>query len=632
MRIRDLLIGVSAITLMTACTPASDDTGQVPTPAENGVENAENAPQTTADDQTETDRLYAFFQEAFDDELARSPLSQTYYGMTDDLEAYGQWDDVSEESYRASLQREADRMRRMNEEFDYEALTEQAQVSWRFAEFIAANNQQQSEFWDHGYIFTQFFGPHSDMPSFMIGYHAVQTPEHAEAYISRLNGMGDRLNALAAQADARAEQGVLPPAFAFQVITDTARGFVTGAPFDDSGEDSPLLADFRRKIEPLEISDADKQALVDRAIEALTTRVGPAYQDFLAMMERHAEIVGDRAEGAWSLPEGEAFYTSQLQNYTTRTDMTAEDIHQIGLSEIERIHAEMRAIQEQVGFEGSLRDFFDHLRESEEFYYPSTDEGRQRYLDEATTMIDQMMEAAPDYFGRLPTAPLEVRAVEQYRIETATGAFYETGSFDGSRPGRYYVNLQHMDAQPVYQMESLAYHEGAPGHHFQLSLAQELEDAPMFQRTTWYSAYGEGWALYSERLGKDMGFFTDPYQDFGRLSYEVFRASRLVVDTGIHHYQWDEQQAIDFMMETTPMPLGDITPEVRRYMVWPGQAVSYKIGMNTIIDLRQRTMDALGDDFDWGEFHDVILSNGSVPLTLLEENIDTYIAAKLAAQ
>jgi len=632
MRIRDLLVGVSAITLATACTPASDDAGQVPAPADNSAENAESTTQSASDEQTETDRLYAFFQDAFEDEIARSPLGQTYLGMTDDMEAYGQWDDVSEENYRAGLQREADRIRRMNEEFDYEALTEQAQVSWRFAEFIAANNQQQSEFWDHGYIFTQFFGPHSDMPSFMIGFHAVHTAEHAEAYISRLTGMGERLNALAAQADARAEQGVLPPSFAFPVIIETARGFVTGAPFDDSDEDSPLLADFRRKIEPLEISDEDKQALVDRAIEALTTSVGPAYENFLAMMDRHAALVGDRAEGAWSLPEGEAFYRSQLQNYTTRTDMTAEDIHQIGMSEIERIHAEMRAIQEQVGFEGSLRDFFDHLRESEEFYYPSTDEGRQRYLDEATAMIDQMMEAAPEYFGRLPTAPLEVRAVEQYRIATATGAFYETGSLDGTRPGRYYVNLQHMDAQPVYQMESLAYHEGAPGHHFQLSLAQELEGAPMFQRTTWYSAYGEGWALYSERLGKDMGFFTDPYQDFGRLSYEVFRAARLVVDTGIHHYQWDEQRAIDFMMETTPMPLGDITPEVRRYMVWPGQAVSYKIGMNTIIDLRQRTMDALGDDFDWGEFHDVVLSNGSVPLTLLEENVDAYIAAKLAAQ
>ena len=349
-------------------------------------------------------------------------------------------------------------------------------------------------------------------------------------------------------------------------------------------------------------------------------------------MERHGEMADGRNQGAWALPEGESFYRSQLNNYTTRTDLSAADIHQTGLDEVARIHDEMRAIMDEVGFEGSLQDFFVHLRTDDQFYYPDTEEGRQQYLDQATAYVDHVMEIAPQYFNTLPEADLEVRAVEEYRIETATGAFYESGALDGSRPGAYYVNLAHMRDNPNYLIETLSYHEGAPGHHFQIALAQELEGVPMFQRLQGYSAFSEGWGLYAENLGKTMGGFTDPYQDFGRLSYEVFRAARLVVDTGMHAMEWSEQDAIDYMVANTPMPEGDIRNEVRRYMVWPGQAVSYKIGMLTILELRQRAMDALGDDFDMGEFHDVVLTNGSIPLTLLEQLVDDYIAGKQAAE
>ena len=582
--------------------------------------------------QTETERLNAWFDEQFAAELAFSPEGKTYLGMLDDLEAYGQWDDPSEAAFRAGLQREADRLRYMEENFDYDALTEDAQVSWRFAEFIAANDAQQGEFWDHGYTFTQFFGPHTGMPTLLIGYQQVDNVDQAEAYLSRLSSLGDVLEVHIAQADEQAQAGILAPAFAYPIVIEAAQRFVTGAPFDDSGEDSPLLADFTAKVNALEIDDADKEALIARAVTALIDGVAPAYQHLVEVMQRHSEMTDGRNDGAWALPDGEEYYRSQLTNYTTRTDLTAADIHQTGLDEVARIHGEMHAIMDQVGYEGTLQEFFTYLRTDPQFYYPDTEEGRAEYLAEATAIIDRVMEAAPDYFGELPAADLEVRAVEEYRITTATGAFYEPGSLDGSRPGAYYVNLAHMEENPTYQMETLAYHEGAPGHHFQSSLAQELESAPMFQRLTWYSAYGEGWALYAEHLGKDMGFFTDPYMDFGRLSYEVFRAARLVVDTGIHDLHWSEQDAIDYMMENTPMAEGDIRNEVRRYIVWPGQAVSYKVGMMTILDLRQRAMDQLGDDFDWGEFHDVVLTHGSVPLTLLEELVDAWIAEKLAAR
>jgi uncharacterized protein (DUF885 family) len=625
MSLRKLLAASSALVLLGACTPATDNTTSETAPAPT---------ESAAVEQTETERLMAWYQSEFESELARSPISQTYLGMIDDLDAYGRWDEVSEADFRAGLQREADRIRYMNENFDFEALTDQAQVSWRFAEFIAANNAQQGEFWDHGYIFTQFFGPHTGMPTTLIGYHNIANADHAEAFISRLNGMGPILNELTAQADARAEAGVIPPAFAFPVVIGGSQGMITGAPFDDSGEDSPLLANFKDKVGALLTAEEDPitqeqhDDLVARATDALLTSVGPAFENLIATMERHAEMGGGHTNGAWALPEGAAFYESQLRNYTTRNDMTAEQIHQTGLDEVARIHGEMRDIMAQVEFEGSLQDFFNFVRTDEQFFYPDSDEGRQRYLDESAAMIDEVMVVAPEYFGQLPRAQLEVRAVEEYRIESATGAFYEQGSLDGTRPGAYYVNLAHMEDNPTYLMQSLAFHEGAPGHHFQSALAQELENTPMFQRFAWYSAYGEGWALYAENLGKDMGFFTDPYQDFGRLSYEIFRAARLVVDTGIHSMQWTEEEANAYMLENTPLPAGDIANEIRRYIVWPGQAVSYKVGMLTILDLRQRAMTALGDEFDYGEFHDIVLTNGSVPLTLLEDLVDGWIAEK----
>ena len=630
MRLRSFLIGTSCLALMAACSPADEAANDATAPAETAQTDTAPAADTQATEQTETERLYAWFDERFAEELEHYPTYKTYLGMIDDLDAYGRWNDPSEEAFRASVQREQDALDYMHANFDFDALTPDAQVSWRFYEFIVQNDVAQAEYWDHGYIFTQFFGPHTDLPSLLIGQHRIANADHAEAYLSRLSTLGDQINVYAEQAENRAEAGVLAPAFAYPIVAEAAQRIITGAPFDDSGVDSPLLADFRGKVEALDIDDAAQQDLIDRAVTALSESVGPAYRDLIAEMERHGAMTEGRNDGAWALPDGEAYYRSQLNNYTTRTDLSAEDIHQTGLDEVERIHGEMRDIMEQVGFEGSLADFFEYLRTDPQFYYENTDAGRERYLSEATEIIDNMMDRAPEYFGRLPQGRLEVRAVEDYRITTATGAFYESGSLDGSRPGAYYVNLADMTELPTYQMETLAYHEGAPGHHFQIALAQELDNVPMFQRLQGYSAYTEGWGLYAEHLGKDMGFFTDPYRDFGRLSYEVFRAARLVVDTGVHAMQWSEEDAVNYMLENTANTRGDIEDEVRRYIVWPGQAVSYKIGMMTILQLRQRAQEELGDGFDWGEFHDVVLTHGSIPLPLLESLVDDWIAEKQA--
>jgi uncharacterized protein (DUF885 family) len=432
------------------------------------------------------------------------------------------------------------------------------------------------------------------------------------------------IDTLLVRAERRAAGGVRLPLFAYPRLIAAAESQIAGAPYETGAEDSPLLADFRAKVRALELEAGEERALIEQAKTALTGSYRPAverYIDFLRRQQVHAPA----QSGAWSVPDGEAFYAAHVALYTTRDDLTPAEVHAIGLREVERVQGEMRRIMELVGFDGTLQEFFEFLRTDDRFYYPDTPEGRQAYLDESSRLIDAVMEVAPGFFERLPRAPLEVRAVEAFREATSPQAFYTQPALDGSRPGFYYVNLRNMRDNPIYLMESLAYHEGAPGHHFQIALAQELDGLPLSQRVANVTAFVEGWALYAERLAKDMGFFTDPYMDFGRLSYELFRAVRLVVDTGLHDKRWTREQAIAYMLENTPMTENDITTEVERYIVLPGQALSYMIGMNTILELRERALNRLGADFSWGGFHDAVLSAGSLPLPLLEERVNAWI-------
>jgi len=621
--IRHLLAACSTLAVAAACSPTpSGDAAAVAPPASNPAESALATP--VSQEQTESERLYAWFSELFDADLARSPQQQTRLGRIDDLDAYGRWDDVSDAAADAAQQRRIDRLSHMRETFDFDALDRDARVSYRVFEYLQDTGIRQYGFRDQTYVFTQMFGPHTGMPSTLISQHRVDNADHAEAYISRLAGIGPAFEALIARADARAEAGVMPPRFAFDYLTGNTRAVITGAPFDDSDSVSPLLADFTAKVNALDIDDAAKADLIGRGTAALTSVVGPAYQRLIAMFERHEQMTDDR-DGAWKLPRGEAYYESQLAAFTTLPDLSPQEVHDTGLAEIERIHGEMRGIMEQVSFEGSLQDFFEFMRSDEQFYYPSTDEGRARYVAEVNDVFDRVRGVIPDYFDTLPQGEMVVREVEAYRAAGSPTAFYNTGSLDGSRPGIYYANTLNMRNLPTYQMETLAYHEGIPGHHFQLTLAQEQEGTPMFQRLLYLSAFGEGWALYAESLGKDMGMFTDPYQDFGRLAYELWRAGRLVVDTGIHSLQWSREEAIDYLRENTSFTEEEITREVERYVVWPGQATSYKTGQMRIRQLRDFAQAELGDAFDYGEFHDVVLTNGSLPLAVLTELVNDYV-------
>ena len=456
----------------------------------------------------------------------------------------------------------------------------------------------------------------------------------AEAYISRLNGVGTYLGQQVANSKDAAELGIMPPAFVFDYVLSDAAGVITGYPFGDAepvAADSPLMADIRAKVAALSdagrISPEEAADLTARAAEALKASVGPLMRQRLWNHRQQALATTD--DGAWKLPDGGAYYNQRLAQMTT-TELTADEIHQIGLDEVARIHAEMHAIMDQVGYEGTLAEFFEFMRTDPQFYKPETPEGREEYLAEAVAAIEQMKGDLPLLFNTFPKADMIVKAVEPFREKSAGKAFYSRPAPDGSRPGVYYANLYTMADMPTYQLEALAFHEGIPGHHMQIAIAQELEGIPSFRKFGGYTAYSEGWGLYSELVPKELGYYSDPYSDFGRLAMEIWRAARLVVDTGLHDKQWTREQAVQYLMENTPNPQGDCEKAIDRYIVMPGQATAYKIGMLKIVELRERAKTALGDGFDIREFHDIVLKDGAVPLAILEENVDAWIAVKKA--
>jgi len=344
------------------------------------------------------------------------------------------------------------------------------------------------------------------------------------------------------------------------------------------------------------------------------------------MFAKH-EKAASKDDGAWKLPNAADYYAARLRHYTT-TDMTAEEIHATGLKEVARIQDEMREIMKRVKFDGTLKEFFDFLRSDPQFVFSNDDNGRASYISEATEIIDDMKGQLDGLFITKPKADIIVKRVEPFREATAFGAFYNRPAPDGSRPGTYYINLKDVADQPKYLMQALAYHEGIPGHHMQIAIAMELEGLPKFRTRGGHTSYTEGWALYSESVPKELGLYTDPYSDFGRLSMEIFRAARLVVDTGIHTKKWTREQAVQYYLDNIPNPEGDVRAEIDRYIVWPGQATAYKIGMLKIQDIRKDAETRLGERFDIREFHDVVLANGSVPLKVLEELVDDWVKSK----
>jgi uncharacterized protein (DUF885 family) len=384
-----------------------------------------------------------------------------------------------------------------------------------------------------------------------------------------------------------------------------------------------LRADFAAKVAGLGLSEADTQRLIAAADAALQASVLPAYQEAIRVLTAQQTSAGTD-DGVWRLPNGDAYYAERLATQTT-TALTADEIHQIGLDNVARIHSEMQGIMRQVGFAGSLSDFFTFMETDPQFYLPQNDEGKAAYIARAGAAIAAMQERVPAFFNQTPRASMVVRAVEAFREQSAGLAFYQRPSADGSRPGVYYANTVDMRALPLYQLEALAFHEGIPGHHFQIALQQELDGLPRFRRFGGgFTAYSEGWALYCELLAKEMGFYTDPYSDFGRLTLELRRAIRLVVDTGLHAKRWPREQAIRYVLENQPGEEAQARRDIDRYIVMPGQATAYLIGSLEIQRLRREAQTRMGDRFSIAGFHDVVLSSGAVPLDVLEDMVSAW--------
>jgi len=591
-------------------------------------ETVSEAPKTTATATTaktvETQKdvnaeLDAWFENNFMEGVRRYPQFLAQLGIK---ERTDEWNDPSRTFALEALDYTRQDLAELKSKFDPADLDDSHALSYRL--FVEQSEDQLAgaKWWYHRYNFNQMFGAQSGIPTFLLNQHRVDNVEDAENYIKRLNGVDEYLGEIVKNSEASAAKGIMPPKFVYDHVIRDSSNVITGAPYDD-GDINLILADFQKKVEKLELEDDIKEGLYEDAIKALLTSVKPAYENLISVLKAQ-KAKTNTDDGVWKLPDGEAFYKYRLKQ-TTTTDMTADEIHELGLKEVDRIHGEMREIMEEVDYDGTMQEFFEYLRDDPKFYYEDSDAGREAYLKEATRIIDVMKARLDDVFLRKPKADLEVVKVEAFREKSAGKAFYNRPSADGKRPGKYYANLYKITDMPTYQMEALAYHEGIPGHHMQLAIAQELEGIPKFRKFGSYTAYTEGWGLYSEYLPKEMGFYEDPYSDFGRLAMELWRAARLVVDTGLHDKEWTREKAIDYLTTNTPNPENDCIKAIERYIVLPGQATAYKIGMLKIQDLRAKAKNKLGDKFDIREFHDVVLAAGAVPLNVLEERVDTYI-------
>ena len=560
------------------------------------------------------------FDELFMESLRESPEYMAYLGMR---ERYDEWNDYSQASFDRSVAMSKDQLARLRA-IDAEGLDKSEALSLTLYSQRLENGLADTQWRYHGYPVNQMFGVHSSIPSFLINQHLIANKAEAEAYIARVRAVPEVLSHVIEDLNIRADQGIIAPKFVFPHSIRDSQNIIAGIGDDAGAEQNPLVEDFKAKLDKLELDDSLRADLLAQLNQALAEQFAPAYRELIVTLQ----ALGERSEGnfgVWSLPNGAAYYANALKRITT-TDMTPDQIHQLGLDEVARIQDEMRGIMQQVGFEGDLQAFFEFMRSDPQFYLPDTDEGRQAYLDEAARVIDEMEGRLDELFYSKPKARVMVKAVEAFREKSAGRAFYQRPAEDGSRPGTYYANLYRMQDMPTYDLEALAYHEGIPGHHMQGTISQEQQGLPMFRRHGGYTAYSEGWGLYSEYIPKEMGLYSNPYSDFGRLSMEIWRACRLVVDTGLHHKRWTREEAIDYLTANTSSSVVANTKAIERYMIMPGQATAYKVGMLKILELREKARTALGDQFDIRGYHELVLSNGAVPLNVLETLVDDWVA------
>jgi len=573
--------------------------------------------------------LTVWFDAEYDELLQMSPMQLTMLGRKDQYDKIDQFTDVAAD---AKLAWEKASVVEMKAKFDPARLDAESRTSFDMWALQAEMDEKLAAFRRQGYVFVKD-GPHSSLANFLITFHAVAEKSDMEAYIKRLSEVARALDQSVEQAKLAAEAGVRPPRFAYDQATQEASNVITGAPFG-VGADSPLWADAKTKIKALadggKLTADEAKAMEASARTVLVDTVKPSYERIIAYLKDDRPKAAEQSQGVGTFAKGADFYNAMLEVQTT-TKMTADEIHELGLKEVARLRSEMESIREKVGFKGDLTAFLAFMRTDKQFYEPSTDAGRAAYLKKADDYVAAMKAKIPEYFGLLSKADLIVKRVEAFREEAGGVQHYFPGTPDGSRPGIYYVHLLDMLAMPLWDLESTTYHEAIPGHHMQISIAQELKGIPFFRTQYGSTAYVEGWALYTELLSKEMGFYTDPYSDMGRLNNEMWRAVRLVVDTGIHAKGWSEEQALKYFMDNSSTPEAALHAEIRRYFVWPGQATAYKIGMIKILELRAMAQKELGAKFTMAGFHDTVLGGGALPLPILEARVKRWVETLKAA-
>jgi len=557
-----------------------------------------------------------------------SPEYMTYLGIFDDFSpilGHNQKLSISsleddEKNYRDNLQR-LDTLK----SYKVNKLSSNQKITHKIAVFDTELDIERFErFRYHSYPFNQISGNHLNLVEFMTDTHPIRNGREAEDYIARVKMFDDALKANLIWLEEQKKLGIFAPRFVFDHVIGQLRELIG---YEDS--ENPLMQIFIKKISEIDISEAEKNILLQDLSTTIETEVKLGFKLILEFMLENYENA-NLHHGVWSLPEGDDFYNLRLKSYTT-TDYSAEEIHQIGLEEVARIGNRMKEIFVELGYEVNkpIGEMMNDLNEDPRFLYEDTPDRKEIVIRDYNQMVKEAEQDVRPYFEEFPKSPVEVRAVPEYSEKTAAGGYYQSPSLDGSRPGVFYANLYDIKQTPKFGMRTLTFHEAVPGHHFQIALNLENEDLTLYRRLGYRtSAFTEGWALYSEQLAVEVGMTKDLYDELGVLQSEMFRANRLVVDTGLHYKKWTRERAMEYMKKTTGMSDTEVRVEIERYIVWPAQATSYKMGMLKILELRDRAKNKMGNKFDLKEFHSLVLNQGIVPLFVLEDLVDEWIESE----
>ena len=558
-------------------------------------------------------------------EMLDSPEMLTYLGILDRFNFITNHQSKLSDEGLEELEEGLEEMRQAKkilESYDDSQLSQQQSISKKIALFDLNNNiKQQEQFPFHNFPLNQIGGIHLNMIQFMTDIHPIRSGSEAAAYIDRLDMLDEVFESQMEILNAQKEAGIFPPRFVFDHVIRQLSEFLEG-----SKGSNPIRDVFQRKISEIDLSEEAQAELMSDLDSAMQTSVKPGFNLLLDFMMETLPMANPN-DGAWSLPNGDEFYALRLKAQTT-TDYTAEEIHNIGLSEVDRISKRMQAILSELNYGDNLivGEMMNKLNEDSQFLYADTPDRKSIVVNDYNDIVEETWLAAADSFHKMPESTVEVRAVPEYSEQNEAGGYYMSPALDGSRPGVFYANLYDIKQTPTYSMRALAFHEAIPGHHLQNALNMENEELTLFRRFGYYtSAFGEGWALYSERLSLELGMAKSLYDELGVLQSELFRAVRLVVDTGLHYKRWTREEAMDYMKTTTGMSDAEVVAEIERYIVWPGQACSYKVGMLKILELRDKAQTEMGDAFDIRDFHSAVLDNGEPPLFIVEELVNEMI-------